>query len=90
MNLQNFTTKSEEHNVYAPNLESRTSGFGQIQNSDGFTQLQTSDPTTWVNRTPPFKTHDLSPLIGHVTVGGSPRVRVRIFNQIMHYNSNTL
>ena len=70
MEMETITSRSAEHQVYGPNLDSMM-GQNQIMG-----QNQTSDPTTWVNRTPPNKNKSL--LVGHVTVGGSPRLQVRI------------
>ena len=67
--METVTSRSAEHQVYGPNLDSMM-GQNQIMG-----QNQTSDPTTWVNRTPPNKNKSL--LVGHVTVGGSPRLQVR-------------
>ena len=66
--MENVTSQSVEHTIYGENSNRVT-----INNGGN----QTSDPTTWVHRTPPK--HDLSPLIGHVTVGGSPRLQVIAF-----------
>ena len=69
MEMETVTSRSAEHQVFGPNLDSMM-GQNQIMG-----QNQTSDPTTWVNRTPPNKNKSL--LVGHVTVGGSPRLQVR-------------
>ena len=61
--MENVTSRSEEHVICGVDQNSRGQNFAG----------QTSDPTTWVNNTPPKK--NLSPLIGHVTIGGSPRVQ---------------